>query len=48
MRAQILSGGNSSTRQRAVFAAAFDKTGDRAAAHRAVITSLIDEFTADL
>ena len=44
----ILTGGNSASRQRAVHAAALKASGDKAAAHRAVITALIDEFTADL
>jgi len=44
----ILTAGNSATRQRAVHAAAREETGDPEAAHRAVIRALIAEFTADL
>lgn len=45
----ILTAGNSADRQRKVHAATLERTGgDVAAAHRAVIESLIAEFTADL
>ncbi len=45
----ILASGNSADRQRKVHAATLERTGgDVAAAHRAVIESLISEFTADL
>ncbi|MFN3146037.1 MAG: carboxylate-amine ligase [Paracoccaceae bacterium] len=45
----ILASGNSADRQRKVHAATLERTGgDVAAAHRAVIESLIAEFTADL
>ena len=45
----LLSTGNSADRQRGVHAATLERTGgDVAAAHRAVIESLIAEFTADL
>ncbi|MEM9426238.1 MAG: carboxylate-amine ligase [Pseudomonadota bacterium] len=44
----ILAGGNSSQRQRAVFAQAQDEGADEPAAMHAVLRALIDEFHADL
>ena len=44
----ILKCGNGADRQRAVYAAALDKTGDSSRAMRAVVRALAAEFTADL
>jgi carboxylate-amine ligase len=44
----ILASGNGADRQRRTHAATLEATGDSGAAHRAVITNLIDEFNADL